>query len=655
VALDWRSPWIAAGISLGLCLVALATALPLRHLPIDDKWIVAVYARNIAEHGAWAFNLGEPFNASTSTLNPLIGAVAGLIGLPIPAALWWTSLIATAIAICLLVGLTLPRPSDTPWIRSLFVAALIAASPFIAGTYGLESSLFLLAMVVIGLAADRGRWNLAFIAAGLICLVRGEGMLIATLLFPIAWIACRRIPLPAALWSLVPTVPWALFSWWQFGSVLPSTLAAKRLQGSSGMFPGDIIHLMRELLVENSPTLGITLAVLTAVALLRVHRWRPSVYLFTLFALIAGALLWHWQIPANSYFWYGVPFLVAALWIGGEGVATLHSLLGSHAGTVIALALIIVGPWLGIGHAALLWSAYEPKLAETTLYREAGQWIDAHLEPDASIAVTEIGQNGWHMRRRLVDLAGLINPEIGESLFRDFDLTHGIWSEEPDYILLRAPNDRTTQNALLGMPGFAIAYEVIETFGEPGGPRMMLRARRRPLSEASAEFERERMECIAATGDSVSDEIAVANELMNFAERDEVNHLELAEGFTVTHEVGTGLIWGEGEDERYLWLPWINVPACAVGTIRWTLDVEAPTRERGMNIQVLWRGKDAAGTVLPYGMIECPIPINAGPVEVNLTVAGHPRMSSLDSLRRLRIAPMNDEARMRLIRVELIP
>jgi arabinofuranosyltransferase len=643
------------GLSLGLCLVALATALPLRHLPIDDKYIVAVYARNLAEHGAWAFNLGEPLNASTSTLNPLLGAAAGLLGLPIPAALWWVSLAATAIAICLLIGLTLPGSSGTLWIRCLWVAALTAASPFLAGTYGLESSLFLLAMVIIGLAVDRGQWSLAFIAAGLICLVRGEGVLIATLLFPVAWVARRRVPLPVALWTLVPTVPWALFSWWQFGTPLPSTLAAKQLQGSSGIFPGDITKLMTHLLTGISPALGVTLAVLATASLLRVHRWKPSVYLFALFALIAGALLWHWQIPATSYFWYGVPFLVVAVWISGEGVAALHTLLGPRSGMVIALALIAIVPWLASNQATWLQSTYEPKLTETTLYREAGRWIDAHAEPGASVAVTEIGQNGWHMRRRLVDLAGLISPEIGEAAHRDFNLTRWIWEEEPDFVLLRVPNDRIVQNALLGLPGFALAYETIETFGEPGGVRMVLRSRTRPLAEAAADFERERQARIAATGGSVSDEIAEANARMNWTAGGVWSQLAPSSDLTVTLEEGEGLILEPRGEDPHLWLPWINVPACAVSAIRLTLDVEAPTRQRGMVLQIQWRGKDAEGIVLPYGMIESLVPINAGPVEVVFTVAGHPRLSALERLQRLRITLRNRDAHVRLVRVELIP
>src|SRR5512141_132863 len=34
--------------------------------PLDDTWIHLTYARNLAEHGEWAFRLGERSAASTS-------------------------------------------------------------------------------------------------------------------------------------------------------------------------------------------------------------------------------------------------------------------------------------------------------------------------------------------------------------------------------------------------------------------------------------------------------------------------------------------------------------------------------------------------------------------------------------------------------------
>ena len=37
--------------------------------PLDDAWIHLTYARNLAEHGEWAFRLGERSAGSTSPIS----------------------------------------------------------------------------------------------------------------------------------------------------------------------------------------------------------------------------------------------------------------------------------------------------------------------------------------------------------------------------------------------------------------------------------------------------------------------------------------------------------------------------------------------------------------------------------------------------------
>jgi hypothetical protein len=63
--------WVIAAVLLALSVVS---ALPFRHLAIDDKFIAAVYARNLARGAGWHFNPGDTVNASTSTLNPVLGS-----------------------------------------------------------------------------------------------------------------------------------------------------------------------------------------------------------------------------------------------------------------------------------------------------------------------------------------------------------------------------------------------------------------------------------------------------------------------------------------------------------------------------------------------------------------------------------------------------
>ena len=69
--------------------------------PLDDAWIHLTYARNLAEHGEWAFRLGERSAGSTSPLWTALLSIGFLIGL---APYVWTYLagwaVLTLLALC---------------------------------------------------------------------------------------------------------------------------------------------------------------------------------------------------------------------------------------------------------------------------------------------------------------------------------------------------------------------------------------------------------------------------------------------------------------------------------------------------------------------------------------------------------------------------
>ena len=58
---------IAAFVAVGFYLLFSASVFRVG-FPLDDSWIHLTYARNFAEHGEWAFRLGERSAGSTSPL-----------------------------------------------------------------------------------------------------------------------------------------------------------------------------------------------------------------------------------------------------------------------------------------------------------------------------------------------------------------------------------------------------------------------------------------------------------------------------------------------------------------------------------------------------------------------------------------------------------
>ena len=116
---------------------------------------------------------------------------------------------------------------------SLAVLAVVFANPFVNSALGLE--VVPIAAFLIGLTAQAvaGR-RLAFgILAGLLVLTRPDlGIVVAAVYLSVP--AMRRrfwvVPLTAA----AVVLPWWAFSWYHFGSAMPTTFVIKTLQRSFG-------------------------------------------------------------------------------------------------------------------------------------------------------------------------------------------------------------------------------------------------------------------------------------------------------------------------------------------------------------------------------------------------------------------------------------
>src|SRR5512135_3568930 len=83
-----RDVLILAGVVLfsGLVFLSLGAFSYRIGFPLDDAWIHATYARNLAIRGEWSFLPGQPSAGSTSPLWRLLLAAGARIGL---APTWW--------------------------------------------------------------------------------------------------------------------------------------------------------------------------------------------------------------------------------------------------------------------------------------------------------------------------------------------------------------------------------------------------------------------------------------------------------------------------------------------------------------------------------------------------------------------------------------
>ncbi len=203
---------------------------------IDDAYITLSYVRNVAEHLHWGLIPTEESNTATSPLNVIlltlttwVGGVTGelrpVLGLEI-----LTVVLSAALAVW---AAQIARRIDVSEVWSLAVLALVFANPFVNSALGLE--VVPIAALLTGLTAQavRGRRVAFGVLAGLLVLTRPDlGIVVAAVYLVTP--AMRRGFWVAPLTATAVALPWWAFSWYHFGSAVPTTYVIKTLQRSFG-------------------------------------------------------------------------------------------------------------------------------------------------------------------------------------------------------------------------------------------------------------------------------------------------------------------------------------------------------------------------------------------------------------------------------------
>jgi arabinofuranosyltransferase len=443
----------------------LATLFPLwvavqriRYPLSDDALITLTYAKCLAGGLGFVYNQPPAFLGTTTPLLTLI--LAGLakvfpfIGLP-ALAVFFTAACWAAI----------------PWIFYAFRrwwsleawhAAVIALVIDVSGwvTYlGMEAYLFAFLLVLSLSLFRRGLPFLAGGATGLLFLTRGEGSLLLPLLMAgtvsIRWWRTRRL----AWADLMPSVrvlagfllfvlPWGVYAHQTFGQVLPNTLAAKIAQMQSGLGH----PFLHRLFFQWVPRWGAGFGpgkipflngwwILVGLGLVEAVRRRREWLYFLLWALlyIAGYGL----LRVSSYGWYELPVRFVMNLYAAIGAFTIAETLlvrvpRPFAGAASVLVLGVVTFWSA---RPTVQAAADPRISpKLAAYERISDWFNDHTRPSESIAYIEIGTLGFHTRNAIVDLYGLITPDITPHL-AERDLAWGFWRHAPDYYLYWPPFD----------------------------------------------------------------------------------------------------------------------------------------------------------------------------------------------------------------------
>jgi hypothetical protein len=411
--------------------------------PLDDSWIHLTYARNLAEHGEWAFRLGEQSAGSTSPLWTALLSIGFLIGL---APYVWTYLVGwavlTLLAVCAesIVRKLVPSyKARIPWAGLFFVFAWHLTWSAVSGMETLLHGLIILAVLGALMSSSRRYLTLGLLT-GLSVWVRPDGL---TLLGPILFVALlsertwhlRR----EAIWktligfgSLV--LPYVLFNLALSGNPMPNTFYAK--QSEYGLF-WHAKPLIGRLSDYSWPILASPFLVLIPGAVhwlvkrLRAPDWGAMASLIWVFGYIT---IYFISLPAYQHGRYIIPALpVMYLW----GVLGLFEFVCSptlnkriaFVWEVLTITLCLTFTLIGAQQNAndVLW--VESEMVTTA------KWVNQNIPSDARLAVHDIGALGYYVQNPMIDMAGLITPDVVPFIRDEMQLAQYLDANSVDYLI----------------------------------------------------------------------------------------------------------------------------------------------------------------------------------------------------------------------------
>ena len=448
-----------------LCLLVVLAEVPFVEYVTDDTFIHLQFSKNLLAGRGFSFNAGEPTYGFTSPAWVLLISGVGLTG----AELLWTSkalgLLALVLCAVCFYLLAFRVSSDRLLARVAAVVWALNAWSVRWGISGMETSLFT-AWAVLSfylLVKERGTGRLRYYpwVLGPACLIRPEAVLLLLICGAAVVVSSKEGRWRQGAYTVLPgiavSLAWFSYAFVRFDSIAPNTVAVKAGRFISLARTGEGAYVVTKILgLTNAPEL-----LLAACVILSAVLWRRAVRLPGAFHL--AAVGWLVLLPGtyvlrdvqvvSRYLVPVIPLLVLygflAMRYGAERLGLSRTRVHQFA---FGLATVCVT--LNLSVLALV--AYPHTHSFSRDMRDSlmflGKWFARNTPADATVALPDIGAFAYYSDRRVVDLGGLVTPEM-MSVLRNHELDEVITGflfadvSRPDYVIDRA----RTEHRLLGV------------------------------------------------------------------------------------------------------------------------------------------------------------------------------------------------------------
>jgi hypothetical protein len=392
--------------------------------PLDDAWIHQTFARNLAQLGEWAYTQGQPTAGSTSPFWTIILSVGYLLR---SGPYIWTFLINALFLFALgVVGEKLARSSNPGYSPSFPMIGIFLIFEWHftwAAVSGMETVLFTLIGLLlfwVGLSNIKGHWLLAGFLAGLSIWVRPEG---ATFLGVLIWFLIfrsteRKKFIPnlglLILGVLIFVIPYIIFNISLSGMIFPNTFQAKQTEYAI-LLQQSIFLRIWSLFLLPFKGVGIILLPGFIFQIIRdIHEhswWNLGIVIW----FLGFILIYAFRLPVTYQNGrYIIPTMAIPIIFGTLGTFTLlERIRTSRFGFVIEniWRWTIYGILVVFFLAGARTYASDVAIIETEMV-DTSKWIAENTPSGSLIAAHDIGALGFFGDRPILDLAGLVTPEV---------------------------------------------------------------------------------------------------------------------------------------------------------------------------------------------------------------------------------------------------
>ncbi len=452
--------------------------------PLDDAWIYQTYARNLSEYGEWSFIPGTPSGGSTGPLWVLFLVIG--YAAQVDHQIWsyiLGSIILCGMGVVGILGFERLQPNFNRWAIVAGLILILEWHLVWAANSGMETLLAALMATLILVLLFQGeishrKWMLIGLLIGVSVWIRPDGI---TLLGPAGLVAlCNGKPSIKVFLSrlislgfgfIIPFALYLAFNQFTAGTIWPNTFYAKQAEYAERRSEFILIRFLKQFI---TPLAGIGIILIpgfliTSYQALRNKSWPIIASILWYLGYLAIFAL---RLPVTyQYGRYIIPAMPIFFILGIAGtIPWIHR----HFQDSRLVLRVTAKVWLISGFSILgvFWIlgasfyARDVAIIESEMVTTA-HWIRENTVPNDLIAAHDIGALGYFAQRDIVDLAGLISPDVIPFIREEDLLAKYLDTQEVNYLMTfpRWYPDLTTR--------FELVYQTDEIFSPRlGGDNM---------------------------------------------------------------------------------------------------------------------------------------------------------------------------------------